>query len=199
MLAAPLVGMPLPLLPLQILWLNLVTDGLPALALGLEAAERNVMSRPPHKPDESVFARGLGLHVGWVGALMAALCLGTGWWYWQQGVEQWQSILFTTMVFAQMAHVLAIRGEHESTFRLGFLSNPWLAAAVALTVSLQLLLLYVPVFEDWFGTRALSAEQLAVALGISSLLFFAVEGEKWLRRRREPARSQDRAIRDQAG
>ncbi|MFN9297076.1 MAG: cation-translocating P-type ATPase [Acidobacteriota bacterium] len=199
MLAAPLVGMPLPLLPLQILWLNLVTDGLPALALGLEAAERNVMSRPPHKPDESVFARGLGLHVGWVGALMAALCLGTGWWYWQQGVEQWQSILFTTMVFAQMAHVLAIRGEHESTFRLGFLSNPWLAAAVALTVSLQLLLLYVPVFEDWFGTRALSGEQLAVALGVSSLLFFAVEGEKWLRRRREPARSQDRAIRDQAG
>ena len=97
MVAAPLAGMPLPLLPLQILWLNLVTDGLPALALGVEPAEKNVMSRPPHPPEESVFARGLGLHVVWVGVLMGLLCLGVGYWYWSAGKEQWQTVLFTTL------------------------------------------------------------------------------------------------------
>src|SRR5262249_62295087 len=77
MLVAPLLGLPMPLLPLQILWVNLVTDGLPGLALAAEPEERNVMHRRPRPPNESVFAHGLGLHVVWVGALMAALAIGT--------------------------------------------------------------------------------------------------------------------------
>jgi P-type Ca2+ transporter type 2C len=87
MLVGPFLGMPLPLLPLQILWINLVTDGPPALALSAEPAERDTMRRPPHPPDESVFARGLGRHVLWVGMLMALVSLGVGLLYSQTAPE----------------------------------------------------------------------------------------------------------------
>jgi Ca2+-transporting ATPase len=176
--------MPLPLLPLQILWLNLVTDGLPALALGVEPAEKNVMSRPPHHPEESVFARGLGLHVVWVGVLMGLLCLGVGYWYWSAGKEQWQTALFTTLAFTQMAHVMAIRSEEQSLFQLGLLSNPMLLGAVVLTITLQLGLIFVPFLQSFFHTQALSGLDLLVTVAASLILFAAVEFEKWLRRRK---------------
>src|SRR5579864_2957279 len=83
MLGAPLLGMPLPLLPLQILWMNLVTDGLPALALGVEPPEYDAMRRPPYPPNETIFARGMGRHVIWAGLLMGLLSIGTGYWYWR--------------------------------------------------------------------------------------------------------------------
>lgn len=183
MVAAPLAGMPLPLLPLQILWLNLVTDGLPALALGVEPAERNVMQKPPHPPSESVFARGLGIHVAWVGLLMGALCLGVGYWYWSQGNPHWQTILFSTLTFAQMAHVMAIRSEDQSIFTIGFFSNRYLVAAVALTFVLQLALIYVPFLQAFFSTAALTPQELAVSIGLSLIIFIAVELEKWKSRK----------------
>ncbi len=187
MVAAPLAGMPLPLLPLQILWLNLVTDGLPALALGVEPAEKNVMSRPPHHPEESVFARGLGWHVVWVGILMGVLCLGVGYWYWSAGKEQWQTVLFTTLAFTQMAHVMAIRSEEQSLFKIGLLSNPMLLGAVGLTIALQLGLIFVPFLQSFFHTSALSAVDLLVTVAASLILFAAVEFEKWVRRRKGSA------------
>ncbi len=183
MVAAPFAGMPLPLLPLQILWLNLVTDGLPALALGVEPAEQNVMQKPPHPPSESVFARGLGIHVAWVGLLMGALCLGVGYWYWSQGNPHWQTILFSTLTFTQMAHVMAIRSEDQSLFTIGFFSNPYMVAAVALTFVLQLALIYVPFLQTFFSTTALTAEELGVSIGLSLIIFVAVELEKWNSRR----------------
>jgi len=183
MVAAPLAGMPLPLLPLQILWLNLVTDGLPALALGVEPAEPNVMQKPPHPPSESIFARGLGIHVAWVGLLMGSLCLGVGYWYWSQGNPHWQTILFTTLTFTQMAHVMAIRSEDQSLFSIGLFSNPYLVAAVALTFVLQIALIYVPVLQTFFSTTALTAGELGVSLGLSFIIFVAVEIEKWNSRR----------------
>jgi Ca2+-transporting ATPase len=183
MVAAPFAGMPLPLLPLQILWLNLVTDGLPALALGVEPAERNVMQKPPHPPSESVFARGLGVHVAWVGTLMGALCLGVGYWYWSQGNPHWQTILFSTLTFMQMAHVMAIRSEDQSLFTIGVFSNRYMVAAVTLTFVLQLALIYVPFLQSFFSTTALTGEELAVSIGLSLIIFIAVELEKWKSRR----------------
>lgn len=183
MVAAPFAGMPFPLLPLQILWLNLVTDGLPALALGVEPAEQNVMQKPPHPPSESVFARGLGIHVAWVGLLMGALCLGVGYWYWSQGNPNWQTILFSTLAFTQMAHVMAIRSEEQSLFTIGLFSNPYLVAAVALTFVLQLALIYVPFLQTFFSTTALTVEELGVSMGLSLIIFVAVELEKWKSRR----------------
>ena len=184
MLVAPLAGMPLPLLPLQILWMNLVTDGLPALALGIEPPEDNVMRRPPHSPDENIFARGLGRHVIWVGLLMGVLCLGIGYRYWSLGDPTWQTMLFTTLTFSQMAHVMAIRSEHQSLFRIGLLSNKPLLGAVVLTFVLQLGLVYVPFLQAFFKTAPLLPEDLALCLALSLTVFLAVELEKWLSRQR---------------
>jgi Ca2+-transporting ATPase len=184
MLLAPFAGMPLPLLPLQLLWLNLVTDGLPALALAVEPAETAVMRRPPHPPSESIFARGLGWHVLWVGLLMAALSLGAGFFYWRNNDPKWQTMVFTIVTFAQMAHVMAIRSERESLFRMGIASNRPMLGAVALTCSLQVALIYVPVLQDFFHTRALPAADFALAVVLSLVIFAAVEFEKWRVRRR---------------
>ncbi len=184
MLLAPLFGMPLPLLPLQILWVNLVTDGLPALALGFEPAERATMQRPPYPPDEGIFARRLGWHILWVGLLMAAITLGVGYWYWSHGWPEWQTMVFLTLTFTQMAHVLAVRSEHDSLFRIGLLSNKALLAAVTLTIGLQLAVVYLPFLQGFFSTLTLSVGDLALSIALSSLVFWAVELEKWLMRSR---------------
>ena len=184
MLAAPLLGMPLPLLPIQILWINLVTDGFPALALGLEPAERHTMRRPPYPPQENFFARGMGRHVIWVGLLMGLISLGLGFAEWRGGNPQWQTLVFTTMTFSQMAHVLAIRSERDSLFAIGLLSNKPLLAAVLLTIGLQFMIIYIPLLQSFFHTRALSGEEILFCLGLSSLVFWAVEIEKAVIRRR---------------
>jgi Ca2+-transporting ATPase len=182
MLLAPFLGMPLPLLPLQILWMNLVTDGLPALALGVEPAEFDTMRRPPYPPGESIFARGMARHILWVGLLMGVISLGVGFSYWRANDQTWQTIVFSTLTLSQMAHVLAIRSEQNSLFRIGLFSNKPLLGAVLLTFFLQLALIYVPFLQGFFHTSALSAGHLAIVLGLSSLIFLAVELEKWLTR-----------------
>ncbi|HET9222115.1 MAG TPA: cation-translocating P-type ATPase, partial [Roseiflexaceae bacterium] len=184
MLLAPLVGMPLPLLPLQILWVNLVTDGLPALALSAEPAERDTMQRPPYPPDEHIFARGLGRHILWVGLLMGLVVLVVGYGYWSIGAAQWQTMVFLTLTLAQMAHVLAIRSARDSLFRIGLWSNRPLLGAVTLTFGMQLAVVYVPFLQGFFTTVALSARDLAIGLAASSIVFWGVELEKWLMRHR---------------
>ena len=183
MLLAPFLGMPLPLLPLQILWINLVTDGPPALALSVEPAERDTMRHPPYHPNENIFGRGMGRHIIWVGLLMSLLSLGVGYWYWHIGQANWQTMVFATITFSQMAHVLAIRSGRDSLFRIGLLSNTPLLGAVVLTFVLQLAVVYVPFLQGFFNTVALSAGDLALSLAVSSLVFWAVELEKWLMRR----------------
>jgi Ca2+-transporting ATPase len=185
MVAAPFLGMPLPLLPLQILWMNLVTDGLPALALSVEPAEDDTMRRPPHPAYESVFARGMGKHVIWVGVLMALLSLGAGYWYWRRGDPHWQSVLFTTLTFTQMAHIMGIRSERQSLFRTGLLSNAILLGAVSLTVLLQLAIVYVPAFQTLFRTMPLSPFDLVLTMALSSTVFIAIEIEKKIGRMRD--------------
>jgi Ca2+-transporting ATPase len=185
MLIAPFLGMPLALLPLQILWMNLVTDGLPGLALGFEPPEKRVMQRPPYPPGESIFARGLGLHILWAGPLMGLIALVAGWYYWQAGDEAWQTMLFTVLTISQMFHVMAIRQERESLFRAGLLSNRLLLGAVLLTILLQFALLYVPFLQDVFGLVALDLSHIVIAFVISSAIFWIIEGQKWVSRIRE--------------
>ena len=184
MLVGPFVGLGLPLLPLQILWINLVTDGPPALALSAEPAERGTMRRPPHPPGESVFARGLGRHVVWVGTLMALVSLATGLWYTRTAPEIWQTMVFTTLTLSQLSHVIAIRSGDESLFRVGPLSNKPLLGAVALTFVLQLLAIYAPLFQRFLETEALPLADLAIAVALSTIIFWAVEIEKRLTRRK---------------
>jgi Ca2+-transporting ATPase len=188
---APFLGLPIPLLPIHILWVNLVTDGLPGLALAMEPAERGIMRRPPRPPRESLFAHGLWQHLLWVGLLMAAVSLITQYWAWHGGNPHWQSMIFTVLTLSQMGHVLAIRSERESLFRLGLFSNLPLFFAVLLTIALHMAVLYVPALNAIFHTTPLTAGELLVCLLISSVVFFAVEVEKWLVRQgllyRQPA------------
>jgi P-type Ca2+ transporter type 2C len=181
---APLLGLPIPLLPIHILWINLVTDGLPGLALAVEPAEKGVMERPPRPPGESIFANGLGPHILWVGLLMGGVCLFTQAWSIRQEFAHWQTMVFTVLCLSQMGHVLAIRAERESIFRQGFFSNKALAGAFLLTFSLQMATIYVPALNPIFKTEPLSPGELLLTLALSSLVFFAVEVEKLVKRRK---------------
>jgi len=180
---APFLGLPIPLLPIQILWINLVTDGLPGLALAAEPAERNVMRRPPRPPRESVFAHGLGAHALIVGLVMAGIALAVQSWGWHAGIEQWQTLVFTTLCFMQLGHVLAIRSEETSLFTLRVSTNRALASAVVLTVVLQLAVVYVPPLNELFRTVPLTAAQLGIAGGAAAVILAIVEAEKAWRRR----------------
>ncbi|MEJ2061642.1 MAG: cation-translocating P-type ATPase [Gammaproteobacteria bacterium] len=180
---APFLGLPLPLLPVHILWINLLTDGLPGLALGTERAERAIMARPPRAPKESIFAHGMWQHMIWVGILIGGLTILAQAWALQHNNGHWQSIVFTVLTFSQLTHVLAIRSERESLFSMGIWSNRPLLGAVVLTVLLQLAVLYVPVFNPIFKTAPLSLQELAICLILPLVVLFAVEIEKWLVRR----------------
>jgi Ca2+-transporting ATPase len=178
MLLAPFLGMPLPLLPLQILWINLVTDGLPALALGIEPAERNIMRRPPHKPGESVFARGLGVDIVWVGFVMAIVSLGVGLYYFGAKLATWQTMVFTTITLSEMAFALAVRSERDTLFKTRLFTNIPLLLAVASTFLLQLAVIYVPFLQVFFKTKPLSASDLMICLSLSAVVFVFVELRK---------------------
>ncbi len=192
MFLAPFAGLPIPLLPIHILWINLVTDGPPALALGVEPVEPDTMRRPPRPQSESIFARGLWQHALWVGLLMGgvtlaiqAFSISVGW--------HWQTMVFTTLAFLQLGHALAVRSERESTFRLGWRTNKPLLAAVAAIVVVQLAIIYVPPFQAIFETEALSPVELGVMLAASPAAFIGVEIEKWFLRRRSSRVARDRA------
>jgi Ca2+-transporting ATPase len=178
MLLSPFLGMPLALLPLQILWINLLTDGLPALALGVEPAESDVMRQPPRSPTESILGRGMGWRIVASGALLGLLSLAVGYWAWRQGNPDWQTMIFTTLTFGQMAAVLSLRSDSESFFRFGIRKNPSLLAAVALTVALQLAVTYVPFLQELFETQPLSAPELLLCIGLGVLMLLGVELEK---------------------
>ncbi|MFO0751735.1 MAG: cation-translocating P-type ATPase [Thermodesulfovibrionales bacterium] len=182
---APFFGLPIPLLPIHILWINLVTDGLPGLALAAEPAEKGIMGRPPRRPAESIFAQGLGIHILWVGLLMGAVSLFTQELALRAAGTHWQTMVFTVLCLSQMGHVLAIRSERESLFTLGLFSNKPLLGAFLLTFALQMSTIYVPFLQPVFRTAPLSAGELALTLVLSTVVFFAVEIEKWLRRRGE--------------
>jgi Ca2+-transporting ATPase len=180
---APFLGLPIPLLPIHILWINLVTDGLPGLALAAEKEEFGIMKRPPRPPQESIFARGMWQHILWIGLLMGGVSLfSQGWAYYTESAH-WQSMVFTVLSLSQMGHLLAIRSERESLFTQGVFSNKPLLGAILLTFCLQMAVLYVPILQPIFKTQALSPGELLFCLSLSSIVFFVVEIEKWMRRK----------------
>jgi Ca2+-transporting ATPase len=179
---APLLGMPIPLLPVQILWVNLVTDGLPALALAAEGAEKDIMKRPPRKSGESIFAKGLGIHILWVGIFIGVLNLFTQWFAMKSSTSHWQTIVFSVLCFSQLWHVMAIRSETRSLFRMGIMSNKPLLLAVSATILLQLAVIYLPLLNNFFHTQPLTLVELLATAGISSIVFIVVEIEKAIKR-----------------
>jgi len=180
---APFLGLPVPLLPIHILWINLVTDGLPGLAMTAEPAEQGVMQRPPRPPSESIFARGMWQHILWVGLLIGGLSIASQAWAYGRGAEYWQTVVFTVLTISQLFHALAVRGERASLFRLGLTSNLPILGAVLLTVVLQIAVIYVPALNPIFKTQPLPWVDLAACFALSSLVLVAVEIEKVLVRR----------------
>jgi Ca2+-transporting ATPase len=178
MLLAPLFALPLPLTPLQILWINLLADGLLALALSVEPAERNVMRRSPYPPKESVFSRGVGRDIIWVGCLMGTVFLLAGYYYWSIGWQHWQTMVFATLAFSRMSLALAMRSERDLLIKRGLFSNKPMLASVLVTFGLQLAVLYVPWLQHFFQTHALTITELLLCLGISTIGFWAIELEK---------------------
>jgi Ca2+-transporting ATPase len=180
---APFLGLPVPLLPIHILWINLVTDGLPGLAFTAEPAEPGIMRRPPRPPDESIFAHGMWQHVVWVGLFVGGLSIASQAWAISRGVEYWQTVVFTVLTLSQLFHSLAVRSERASLFSIGLFSNLPMLGAVLLTVGLQLAVIYSPVLNPIFKTQPLPLFDLAVCFAVSSLVLVAVEAEKALVRR----------------
>lgn len=183
-LLAPMFGMPVPLLPIQILWINLVTDGMPGLALAAEPAEDDVMRRPPRPPRESLFARGMLRHVAVGGLVMTGITLGTQAVAMDAGLPHWQTMVFTVLSFVQMAQIMAIRSERASLFELSLLSNKPMLGAVGLTILLQLAVIYIPVLNTIFYTEPLSLAELIACCAASSLVLASSELDKWFVRRR---------------
>ncbi|WP_264564580.1 cation-translocating P-type ATPase [Flavobacterium sp. N3904] len=179
---APFLGLPIPLLAIHILWINLVTDGLPGLALVSEPSETNIMSRPPRSPKENIFAGGMAIHILWVGFLMGAVTLGMQAWAMQYN-NHWQTMAFTVLCLSQMGHVMAIRSERESIFKIGVFSNKPMLGALLLTVGLQMMIIYTPFFNTIFRTQPLTVYELIITIAVSSIVFCAVELEKWTKRK----------------
>jgi Ca2+-transporting ATPase len=177
---APFLGLPIPLLPIHILWINLVTDGLPALAMAAEPAEADIMARPPRSPREGLFAGRMWQHMLWVGLLIAGVSILAQAYAIRIGSAHWQTMVFTVLTLSQMAQVLAIRSERASLFRQGLLSNAPLLAAVVITFVLQLAIIYAPPLNAFFHTAPLSAGELALCLALSATVFVAIEVEKAL-------------------
>ena len=179
---APFFGLPIPLLAIHILWINLVTDGLPGLALAYEPAGKNTMKRPPIDPKQTIFEQGLGWFVLWVGLLIGAVTIGIQAWAIQNKLAHWQTMTFTVLCFAQLGNVIAIRSRRESVFSLGLLTNKPMLGAITLTVALQLMVVYVPFFNDLFSTQPLTWEEMGITVAVSSVVFWAVEIQKLVSR-----------------
>jgi Ca2+-transporting ATPase len=177
-LLAPFFSLPVPLLPLQILWINLITDSLPGLALTAERAERNIMQRPPRPPGQGIFADGLGVRVLWIGLFFAGLALGTQAFAIHLKDMHWQTMVFTTLCLGQLFLALSMRSERLPFFRLGVFSNPVLLSVVAGSCIVQLALIYNPFLNTIFKTQPLTVREMSFCLVISSMPFFAAEAGK---------------------
>src|SRR5690606_23013809 len=145
MLAAPLLGIHIALRPLQLLWLNLLTDGLMGLGLGTEPAEKNTMQKPPRHPDKPVLSGRHLYYVLWTGLLIGILSLGTGYFYYNPEDPEdytWQTMIFATIGFTQIGNAFGLRAHVSSPF--SFKVNPLFLTLTFITLGLQLLVIYLP-------------------------------------------------------
>lgn len=173
MFGATLMSLPLPMLPVQILWVNLVTDGLPAMALGVDTKDDNIMQRPPRRPNESVFSRGLkskiigrGLQIGLSSLLIFASVL-----YFTSNLNLARTMCFTTLVMCQMFHVFDCRSEVNTIFENGLFGNRYLLFAVFSSIFMQTLVIYNPFLSEIFDTVSLGLKEWVIILIVSGWTF----------------------------
>ena len=173
------LGMPLPLLPLQILWINLVTDGLPGLALAVDPVEKNTMNQPPLLPEEPIFNREMSIDVLWIGSLIGGLSLLTGFLMSSSlNIDHWRTVIFTALTFSQMGNVLASRSRYPVLLTQKVAQNFWLWGAIVFTCLLQIGVIYFRPMQNVFDTQALSPWELFVCLLMGVVVFVVIEVKK---------------------
>ncbi len=196
MFGAAISGLALPLLPIQILWVNLATDGLPALALGLEPVEPDVLHRPPRPPEEGVFARRLGWRIisrgtligfSTLGMFVVALAAGTG-------LPLARTLTFATLVMSQLFHSFDCRSETRSIVEMGLTSNPYLLAAVLTSIGLLLAAIYPPWAAQTFRTVPLDLANWLAVVAVSGLGSFGIAVRRRLLRRRRARSTWEAAV-----
>jgi Ca2+-transporting ATPase len=190
MLLAPFFGIHVALQPLQLLWLNLMTDGLLGLGLGLERGETDSMQQPPRSLGAGLFGQGLAGHILWVGLVIGLIALSIGYLYYAPANPTnttWQTMIFTTLAFLQIGHALASRSTYESVFTLSIFTNPLLASMVVLAGAVQLIVIYEPSLDQFFRVTPLSFVQLLLCMFFGTGALLAIEVEKAIFRRRNRA------------
>lgn len=187
---APLLGFAIPLLPIHILWINLVTDGLPGLALVSEPAEKDIMNLPPRSPKENLFAGGLIPKILWTGVIMTIASLFIQWWAVRKGfdVRTQQTMVFTTLCFIQLANALSVRSAHHSMISAKLFANRNMWLVIMLTVVLQLLIVHVSFLQAIFKTAYLKWDDMIYISMVTVICFLAIEclkfvnGKKYLKK-----------------
>jgi len=182
MLLGPFLGLPLPLLPAQILWVNLVTHGLPGVAIGSELPEPDVLHRPPRRPSEGILSRRSWYEVLALGTVVTAGCLGLAVWAFAHG-SPWQTMLFVDLALAQLGIALTTRSDSRPVWRTPPAGNPFLYLAVATSGAALVAAVYIPVLRALLGTSALTLRDLAISAGVALLAPSTVELAKWVRAR----------------
>ena len=182
---APVLGFAIPLLPTHILWINLVTDGLPGLALVAEPAEKDIMNRPPRPPKENLFAGGMIARILFTGALMALSALFIQWWVDHLGYEvrTQQTAVFSTLCFVQLGNALSVRNAYEAMLSPGIFANRKLWLSIIITVFLQALIIYVPFFHDVLKTKSLSLDVILMIILLVLLCITGIELQKFFYKR----------------
>jgi Ca2+-transporting ATPase len=183
---APILGFAIPLLPTQILWINLVTDGLPGLALVTEPAEKDIMKRPPRPPKENLFAGGLVARILLTGIILTLAAIFVQWWAAGQlyDVRTQQTMVFTTLCFVQLGNALSVRSVYNSLFSSRIFANKELWGAIVLTVILQMLIVYVPFLQSIFKTTALAWNAMTAILIATIGSVLCIELLKYLNKRK---------------
>ncbi len=178
LLMAPFLARDLPLLPLQLLWLNFLIDGLLGIGLTQEKPEPGVMKGKPYSPMESVFSQSIRLQTALTGILIGGLSLGLGSWYYSTGRAEWQTMIFTSLVFMQIAHAWTARSTKESSFKAGLMSNPWLAGMAMMLIVLQLMVLYIPGLNVFLGVIPLKGLDVLLTIAAGLIVFMIIEWVK---------------------
>ena len=182
-----IVGVPIPYLPAQILWINLVTNGLQDVALAFEPGEKGIIDRPPRDPKEGIMSRLLVERTILVGAVISAGIVFNFVTALNQGatLEKARTLAVTTMVFFQFFQAWNSRSEHESIFHINLFSNPFLFYSMLAAFVAQLAFLYAPPLQWVFRTVPLAAAEWLQVIGIAATVLVAVEIDKWGRRRKK--------------
>jgi Ca2+-transporting ATPase len=185
MLLSPLMGITIALLPLQLLWLNLLTDGLLGLGLGLEPAEKNTMRRPPRDPKANFFSEGLGVHVIWVGVLIGVIALSVARIFFDPqnpSDTTWRTMLFTVLAFLQVGQALGSRAMNKATISLDFRSNPTIWLMIIAVFLLQIAVIYAPFMDRFFTVTPLRFGNFLLCIVLMILVYIPVKLEKILRK-----------------